>query len=118
MTRRGGFLQPVQFGPPALTAGTAQWKAAYLRPGGRLRDSEGILAVTDTELIFYADSGRETAWRFEDIRGYSFKSGWRPKMRKMRLRGDGWNVRLWVEEQTAANAEYIFARRIPHIPRA
>lgn len=113
MTRRGGDLHPVEFALPVLTAGTAQWNAAYLRPGGRLPDSEGILALTDTAVIFYADSGKDTVWRFEDIKESSFKSGWRPKMRKMRLRGDSWEVRLCVEEQTAANAEYILGRKIP-----
>lgn len=112
MTRRGGDLQPVEFALPVLTAGTAQWKAAYLRPGGRLRDSEGILALTDTAVIFYADSGKDTVWKFEDIKEFRFKSGWRPKMRKVRLLGDSWEVRLWVEQQTAANAEYILGRKI------
>jgi hypothetical protein len=115
MTRRGGSLHPVEFPLPVLSAGTAQWKAAYLRPGGQLRDSEGILAFTDTAVTFHADSGIDTTWSFDDIKAYSVKSGWRPNMRKLHLRGSGWKVLLWVEEQTAANADYILERKI--LPR-
>ena len=52
ITRRGGISQGVEFNLPVLTAGSAQWKSAFLRPGGRIPDSEGVLAFTNDEAIF------------------------------------------------------------------
>src|SRR5438045_1484280 len=93
ITRMGGDLRPVEV--DALTPGTAQWKQAYYRSGGRISDSEGVLALTQEAVIY------------RDIEKHEIKPSWRPKMRKMVLRGSDLKVRMWVEEQVAINAVYI-----------
>lgn len=45
----------------ALAAGTAQCPQSYLRQGGQVKDSEGILAFYQDRFVFYADSGRVNA---------------------------------------------------------
>jgi hypothetical protein len=106
VSRRGGRYHPVWV-EGALAAGAAHWYQAYLRAGGRLRDSEGFLSLTEDEVVYYADSGMTEVWPYEHIRRYSVRRSMIPLARRLILQGDGWSVHLRVARQLAANAEYI-----------
>lgn len=56
-SKRSGRLELVRF-PDSLAAGTAQCPDAYLRRGGRVKDSEGVLVFYQDRVTFYADSGQ------------------------------------------------------------
>jgi len=71
--------------PGALAAGTAQCPEAYLRPGGRLKDSEGVLGFHQDWFVFYADSGRTNKVPCTGIKSYSIKRGL--VLRKLTLHG-------------------------------
>jgi hypothetical protein len=96
----------------ALTAGSAQWPKAFVQRGGRISDSEGILALTEDGVIFLSDSGNDTGWRYEEIIGYSVRKSVLGSMQKVTLRGSDWTATMRVNSQVAANADYILARKV------
>lgn len=108
-TKRGG--RHVEHVGSAITAGSAQYREAYLRPGGRIADSEGVLVFLEEGFRFYADSGETFRWGYEAIA--SFKTGWtlQPLVKKFDVRiRDGSKASFRIGPQLLANASYIFGR--------
>lgn len=106
-TRRFGRLDLGK--ADALTAGDAQYREGYLRRGGRVRDSEGYLSITDDAVAFCADSGQVFVWYYPQIRNYSVKRGlvlW-----KLTLRFSGSRAHFKIGHELAANADYILAAK-------
>lgn len=121
-TRRGGRRLHIAPVPGAIVAGSAQCPEAYLRPGGRFRDSEGVLGFFEDGFLFYADSGRDRRVDYGQIKSYSVKRGglmtWRRGfgfMQELTLNGvDGTTVRFRIGRDLAANADYILSAKEVH----
>jgi hypothetical protein len=89
----------------AITAGTAQYPNGYLQRGGHVRDSEGYLSFSEDGVAFYADSGAVAGWYYEQIASHTIKRGL--VMRKLTLRGEGFEETFKIGDQLAANGDYI-----------
>lgn len=96
----------------AITAGTAQYREAYLRRGGRIADSEGVLAFVDDGIGFFADSGADFFWRYEEVAGFKTGRTWAPLVKKFDVRmRDGSKASFRIGPQLVANASYVLRRR-------
>jgi hypothetical protein len=108
-TKRGG--RHVEYAASAITAGSGQYREGFLRSGGRVADSEGVLAFGDEGFAFFADSEETFIWSYEDVA--SFKTGKTlvPIVKKFNVRmRDGSKASFRIGPQLLANASYIFAK--------
>ena len=98
--------------PGALAAGSAQWPYGFTQPGGRLRDSEGVLAFYDDRLIFHADSGADTAVAYKAITEIALKKVLLRPLVKLQLSvptQPNVKFKFKLGPELAANAKYILS---------